>query len=295
MMSTASRSVTVVPTSTTTAASATKLLELCEQYFIAGWLSSLQHEHYREQLQIIMIRPTSINHLSRNSSSSSNDEIELLAQQIQESISTAQQKEKQHQHQRQQNELQFDENDITRSKKNKIAISTTTTSSNTSLIYTPLEFQKQVLSQNIDVKELFVEMTFYSRLGYIQPPCCLHCTYTECYNNNARSKEIVAVVGDDDDDQQQHTNKTKIKSNQIVNYQHNHNKCHRYVIWRKDTNIILHPDTIATNIVLLPCYLVRQLLQDGEKQPSSQNNKSMMMIASTKYQYDPIQKSITLK
>jgi hypothetical protein len=164
------------------------------------------------------------------------------------------------------------------------------------LVCTPLEFQKQVLSQthtsntnSISVKELFVEMTFYARLGYVQPPCCLHCTYTEYYAQS--SEEDVREHG-----KQPLTNKNIDQTKSTSGQYDKPHKCHRYVIWRKDTNLPLHPDTIATNIVILPCYLVRQLLlQVGEKQLQNDGTMMMKIDESTKYQYDPIHKSITLK
>lgn len=106
------------------------------------------------------------------------------------------------------------------------------------------------------VQELFVEMCFFARLGFIQPPCCLQCTY-----NESIKKQI---------DQ----SKT----------------CHRWVIWRKDAGIIntpmalseednnnnnntlqttsstllkttlLRPDTLDGNIILIKCHAVKQLL-----------------------------------
>lgn len=75
------------------------------------------------------------------------------------------------------------------------------------------------------LQELFVEMCFFARLGYVQPPCCLRCTYREALKDgNAKSL------------------------------------CSRWVLWRKDTNQLLHPTQLEGNLLMVQCQAARRLL-----------------------------------
>lgn len=84
---------------------------------------------------------------------------------------------------------------------------------------------KTVLKDDAAIKEVFVEMCFYARLGFLQPPCCLRCTY-----NEAKEQRSVDVT------------------------------CRRWVVWRKQTDQPLHPDTLGNNIIMFQCHAVRKLL-----------------------------------
>ena len=75
------------------------------------------------------------------------------------------------------------------------------------------------------MQELFVEMCFFARLGYVQPPCCLRCTYREALKDgNVQSQ------------------------------------CPRWVIWRKDTNQLLHPYQLEGNLLMVQCRAAKKLL-----------------------------------
>eukprot|EP00977_Amphora_coffeiformis_P007367 scaffold1595_cov171-Amphora_coffeaeformis.AAC.8 len=75
------------------------------------------------------------------------------------------------------------------------------------------------------MQELFVEMCFFARLGYVQPPCCLRCTYREALKDgNVQSQ------------------------------------CPRWVIWRKDTNQLLHPNQMEGNLLIVQCRAAGRLL-----------------------------------
>ena len=78
------------------------------------------------------------------------------------------------------------------------------------------------------IQQLFVEMCFYARLGFKQPPCCLSCTYREGVKKSVRL----------------------------------HN-CPRWVVWRKDVNINLHPSYLDGNLVVMRCSAA-QSLSNGE-------------------------------
>jgi hypothetical protein len=87
------------------------------------------------------------------------------------------------------------------------------------------------------LQELFVEMCFYARLGFVQPPCCLKCTYRHAHTTNNNSKEPTASAAS--------------------------TSCQQFVVWRKNAAAVLHPGTLATNIVLVPCADAQKLL-DGQ-------------------------------
>ena len=74
------------------------------------------------------------------------------------------------------------------------------------------------------IQACFVEMCFFARLGFIQPPCCLQCVYRESIENKAMNPN-----------------------------------CSNLVVWRKDANATLHPNGLAGNLVLLHCHEVRKL------------------------------------
>ena len=85
---------------------------------------------------------------------------------------------------------------------------------------------------NVDMDEqqlqkLFVEMCFFARLGYVQPPCCLRCTY-RCT---------------------QHRQTTAAPD------------CPRWVVWRKNAKTLLDPDCLDGNIVIVQCQAAQQLLR----------------------------------
>jgi hypothetical protein len=75
------------------------------------------------------------------------------------------------------------------------------------------------------LQELFVEMCFFARLGFVQPPCCLQCTYRESIPKK--------------------TPKTD---------------CQRWVVWRKDAEKLLHPNRLDGNILIIQCHVARSLL-----------------------------------
>ena len=75
------------------------------------------------------------------------------------------------------------------------------------------------------LQDIFVEMCFFARLGYVQPPCCLKCTYQE----------------------------TMLQEKAKV--------CTRWVVWRKDAAEILHPNRLDGNIMIVQCSAAKQLIK----------------------------------
>ncbi|GAX22284.1 hypothetical protein FisN_22Hh074 [Fistulifera solaris] len=81
------------------------------------------------------------------------------------------------------------------------------------------------------LQELFVEMCFFARLGYAQPPCCLKCAYKETKGQDrARSGPP------------------------------GHPACRRWVVWRKNADTLLHPNKLDGNILILRCNVAQKLL-----------------------------------
>jgi hypothetical protein len=88
--------------------------------------------------------------------------------------------------------------------------------------------QQQATEANDDsnshLSELFITMCFFARLGFIQPPCCLHCAYHAAKN-----------TADD-----------KIKSSNKNNNKVSISECYNLIPWRIDTSILLHPSQLTT-------------------------------------------------
>lgn len=77
------------------------------------------------------------------------------------------------------------------------------------------------------LQELFCEMCFFARLGFVQPPSCLQCVYKE------------SIQGTQSDPH-----------------------CQRLVVWRKNARLLLHPQQLDDNVVLVECRAVRHLLEE---------------------------------
>ena len=84
------------------------------------------------------------------------------------------------------------------------------------------------------IQDLFVETCFYARLGFVQPPCCLQCTYMESQKDTSPDPD-----------------------------------CNRWVVWRRDARHVLHPETLEENTIFVQCHAARDLLAgkvvDGHK------------------------------
>ena len=76
-----------------------------------------------------------------------------------------------------------------------------------------------------ETTQLFVEMCFYARLGFTQPPCCLNCTYRESVHDTAALLD-----------------------------------CPRWLVWRHNANQLMHPCYLEDNIVIVQCHAARRLL-----------------------------------
>jgi hypothetical protein len=92
-------------------------------------------------------------------------------------------------------------------------------------IVEPHQLEKDLSSK--ELSELFVEMSFFARLGFVQPPCCLQCTYRES------RKEAIPNT-----------------------------HCGRWVVWRRNAKLMIHPNQLLHNgnLVVVKCTVARQLL-----------------------------------
>lgn len=112
-----------------------------------------------------------------------------------------------------------DENDNYEDKENNKGLSSALILEPTDVWKGAAEFHEQQL------QELFVEMCFFARLGFVQPPCCLQCTYRESIPKKAPKTD-----------------------------------CQRWVVWRKDAKKVLHPNRLDGNILVIKCHVARSLL-----------------------------------
>jgi hypothetical protein len=80
-----------------------------------------------------------------------------------------------------------------------------------------------------EIKDLFVDMAFFARLGFLQPPSCLQCVYNEGINKGTPDLH-----------------------------------CKRFVPWRKNANTPIHPYLLDDNIVLIRCQAARSLVKGQE-------------------------------
>jgi hypothetical protein len=94
------------------------------------------------------------------------------------------------------------------------------------------------------ISELFVETCFFARLGFVQPPCCLQCTYRESM------KEAMPNT-----------------------------KCGRWVIWRRDAKHVLHPHHLCDNAIAVQCHAARQLLAGKTVHNHRWDNVNKMLLA----------------
>mmetsp|Transcript_34848 Transcript_34848/g.84288 ORF Transcript_34848/g.84288 Transcript_34848/m.84288 type:complete len:427 (+) Transcript_34848:294-1574(+) len=90
-------------------------------------------------------------------------------------------------------------------------------------IVRPKELER-IMNEHL-VSELFVDTSFFARLGYVQPPCCMKCTYRESMMGTAPDL-----------------------------------KCERWVVWRRNAKQTLHPKSLRDNSVIVKCRSARQLI-----------------------------------
>jgi hypothetical protein len=103
------------------------------------------------------------------------------------------------------------------------------------------------------IQELFVEMCFFARLGFVQPPCCLQCTYRDCNDTSPTPTN---------NQQQHHRHHHPVATSSNSNNKHHNTarSCQRWVVWRKDANTLLHPNLLDGNVLIVQCQAAQRLL-----------------------------------
>ena len=87
------------------------------------------------------------------------------------------------------------------------------------------------------IESLFVEMCFFARLGFVQPPCCLQCAFNESRGVHSS-----------------HSENGKFQNTQSK-------KCTKLVVWRFNAGTVFHPEKLEKNIVLVTCHTAQAWLQ----------------------------------
>lgn len=87
------------------------------------------------------------------------------------------------------------------------------------------------------IESLFVEMCFFARLGFVQPPCCLQCAFNE--SRGVHSSHSV--------------------DGKLQNI--NSNKCTKLVVWRFNAGTVFHPGKLEKNVVLVTCHTAQAWLR----------------------------------
>ena len=118
---------------------------------------------------------------------------------------------------------------------------------NASIVH-PQELSKELCGN--EIADLFVATCFFGRLGLVQPPCCLECTYSESMKEANRNR-----------------------------------KCGRWVVWRKNAKQVLHPNGLASNAVAVRCCAARKLLEGQvvENYKWDKVNKVLLELRPTKH------------
>jgi hypothetical protein len=126
-----------------------------------------------------------------------------------------------------------------------LSLETTTQRAAAPLALEPSELSNVLSSDDNDqtYRRLFAEMCFFARLGFVQPPSCLHCTYREGMEQQAPSLT-----------------------------------CARWVVWRKNADVLVHPDKLTDNIILFQCHAVPQLLQGKSMEGYQWDTKQKQLI-----------------
>jgi hypothetical protein len=94
------------------------------------------------------------------------------------------------------------------------------------------------------IATLFVETCFYGRLGFVQPPCCLQCTYREA----------------------------------ICKFALPSFHCKRWVLWRKNANHPLHRSNISENVIAIQCQSARKLTAGNTVESYKWDPKSKILL-----------------
>ena len=98
------------------------------------------------------------------------------------------------------------------------------------------------------LRDLFVEMCFFARLGFLQPPSCLRCAYSDARMAKAKGPDQQQEEDDDYDGQGEGEKKWR--------------HCARPIVWRKDATRPLHPEQLGEGgLLVLKCRMAEAWLR----------------------------------
>mmetsp|Transcript_795 Transcript_795/g.850 ORF Transcript_795/g.850 Transcript_795/m.850 type:complete len:362 (-) Transcript_795:71-1156(-) len=179
---------------------------------------------WREMLTPSFLTSSNNNHTSSSSlssSSSSSSSVSSTTKNLTVNTNTATSGNKKQQQQQQTQQQQQPQ---------PLATATHRVNNGGGAIHAPTIVSPQDISNCVtetEISELFVETCFFARLGFVQPPCCLSCTYQEAMHS-----------------------KTPLLH------------CQRWVIWRKDATQIFDPThaKMRDNAIVVRCQSARKLI-----------------------------------
>ena len=85
---------------------------------------------------------------------------------------------------------------------------------------------------SVHVADLFVEMCFFARLGFLQPPCCLKCSFLTSLSSQEKKRERLSTT----------------------------QQCNRWVVWRQDASVVLSRKSLKGNLLLVRCNAAQELV-----------------------------------
>lgn len=136
--------------------------------------------------------------------------------------------------------IYYSKQEVSNSSQANPVITFVSTSNNKIFLPESLSDHNQLISSNSEsveysVSNLFVEMCFFARLGFLQPPCCLKCIHQLKIGSYQKSKFT-------------------------------YNSCRRYVVWRRDASMLFRPENMQENLMFVPCRSAQKLLRGEEVQ-----------------------------
>jgi hypothetical protein len=114
---------------------------------------------------------------------------------------------------------------------------------------------KQLNLSETDLQDLFVEMCFYARFRFLQPPCCLYCTHKRAKPQTQQQQQQPPKKPGDGTDSIDSTSPLHNTKEEECH------PCRRLVLWREDATKILSKNTLAGNLLLIRCKDAQALLQ----------------------------------
>jgi hypothetical protein len=112
------------------------------------------------------------------------------------------------------------------------------------------------------LSELFITMCFFARLGFIQPPCCLHCAYHH-------ASQATTTTADDSNNNNNNDATTTVS---------NISECYNLIPWRIDTSILLHPSQLTTPLPKTTTTSIKENNEEENNSDSESNSSSNIVF-----------------